>query len=60
MTEQELAARVEECRRNESRDETAGDGGVYSMDEVLRELMAKYQPLAASTSSTPILQLVAC
>ena len=59
MTEQELSARLEECRQNES-DRQAGDGGVYSMDEVLRELMAEYQPLAASVGVAMVPQLVAC
>ncbi|MHB8897487.1 MAG: hypothetical protein ACYC6Y_01930 [Thermoguttaceae bacterium] len=60
MTEQELTVRLEECRRLQSRDQVAGDGGVHSIDEVVRELMAAYQPLAPSASSSPLGQLVAC
>ena len=60
MTEQELSARLEECRRQEARRRTAGDGGVHSMDEILRELMAEYQPLAPPSKSSPVPQLVAC
>ena len=60
MTEQELTIRLEEYRHNESLRQTAGDGGVHSMDEILRELMAQYQPLFPSTSITRLPQLVAC
>ena len=60
MTEQELTARLEECRQDESRRRTAGDGGVHSMDEILRELMAEYQPLTPSASGSSVPQLVAC
>ncbi len=60
MTEQELTTRLEECRQNESRRQTAGDGGVHSMDEVLRELMAEYQPLLPSVDTSPTPHLVAC
>ncbi len=60
MTEQELTARLEECRQDESRRQRAGDGGVHSMDEILRELMAEYQPLAPSASTSSAPQLVAC
>jgi hypothetical protein len=60
MTEQELTIRLEEYRRNESRRQTAGDGGVHSMDEILRELMAEYQPLFSPAETAPIPQLVAC
>lgn len=56
MTESELTIRFEDARR---RQQTAGDGGVYSIDEVLRELMAHYQPLAAPSES-PVLHPVAC
>ncbi len=59
MTEQELSARLEECRQSQS-DRQAGDGGVYSMDEVLRELMAEYQPLVPSVGTALVPQLVAC
>lgn len=59
MTEQELSARLEECRQSESQRQ-AGDGGVYSMDEVLRELMAEYQPLAPFVGTAVAAQLVAC
>jgi len=58
MTEQELTIHLEDCRREEAERQTAGDGRVYSMDEVLREVMAAYQPLAATQSVAP--QLVAC
>lgn len=61
MTDQDLTLRLEEYRREESRRQTAGDGGVYSMDEILRELMAQYQPLpstAPDSRSAP--SLVAC
>ncbi len=60
MTEQELSVRLEECRRNESRRQTAGDGGVHSMNEILRELLAEYQPLIPTASTSPAHQLVAC
>lgn len=61
MTEQELTLRLEEYRQDESRRQTSGDGGVHSMDEILRELMAEYQPLAPSASRSPSPpQLVAC
>ncbi len=60
MTEQELTLRLEECRQDDSRRQVAGDGGVHSMDEILRELLAEHQPLASSSSSSPATQLVAC
>ena len=61
MTEQELITRLEECRRDESRRQMAGDGGVHSMDEILREIMDEYQPLLPSSAdASPTPQLVAC
>lgn len=60
MTEQELTVRLEECRQNEMRRQTAGDGGVHSMDEILRELMAEYQPFLPSADTSPTPHLVAC
>lgn len=60
MTEQELTARLKARCQDESRRRTAGDGGVHSMDEILRELMAEYQPLTPSASSASVPQLVAC
>ncbi|MDD4271041.1 MAG: hypothetical protein PHO07_20115 [Pirellulales bacterium] len=56
MTESELIIRLEDAQQGQ---QTAGDGGVYSIDEVIRELMAHYQPLAAASES-PVLHPVAC
>ena len=61
MTEQDLTLRLEDYRREESRRQSAGDGGVYSMDEILRELMAQYQPLPSTPAdSRSVTSLVAC
>lgn len=60
MTEHELSTRLEECRQNEARRQTAGDGGVHSMDEIIRELLADYQPMLPSANTSPAPQLVAC
>lgn len=60
MTEQELILRLEEYRRSAARRETAGDGGVHCMDEVLRELLAGYQPLVPSGAGSRAPELVAC
>lgn len=59
MTEEELIIRLEDFRQRQAGRQAAGDGGVHSIDEVLRELMAHYQPLP--TASRPLVpQPVAC
>jgi len=60
MTEQELTVKLEDCRREQARRQTAGDGGVHSMDEILRELMAEYQPIAVTSQSLQDHHLAVC